>query len=244
MRKPRFHPLAARCFESVFIPMRNFRLGGIEIANLPASLPAGRPVVLAGNHVSNWDGFLFREAQRRMRPDWPIYSVMLEAELRRYPIIRLLGGIGIEPGSAASVAGALRAARRLRREGADFFFSYFPQGRIFPSFKRPLGFRAGLDLFLEALAPATVIPAALHMEPMKKLAPTFFVSLGRPLATDGPHAGPFHRVLQERVEEEIDRLHARLALHGEDAGPSLGNGEVADAGAGAAAASRGEAGRA
>jgi 1-acyl-sn-glycerol-3-phosphate acyltransferase len=231
MRKPTFHPLAARCFESVFIPMRNFRLGGIEIVNLPGSLPEGRPVVLVGNHVSNWDGFIFRETQRRIRPRWPIYSLMLEAELRRYPIIRLLGGIGIEPGSAASVAGALRAARGLRREGADFFFSYFPQGRIFPSFKRPLGFRAGLDLFLQALAPATVIPAALHVEPMKKLAPTFFVSLGRPIATDGPHAGPFHRLCEERVEEEIDRLHARLALHGEDADPSGRSPDAAAAGA-------------
>jgi hypothetical protein len=66
---------------------------------------------------------------------------------------------------------------------------------------------------------------------MKRLAPTFFVSLGRPFGTDQPHAGPFHRYCEERVEEEIDRLHARLALHGEDAFPSDGEAEAAIAGA-------------
>ena len=206
VRKPVFNPFAVRCFESVFIPWRNSRLGELRLLNLPEALPPGKPVLLVGNHVSNWDGFLFREIQKRLRPEWPLYSVMLESELEKRPYFRWLGGLGIRPDSAASVSAALRTLKELRAEGPDFCLSYFPQGRIFPSFKRPLGFKGGIDLFIRALAPLTVIPVGLHMEPMRRLAPTFFISLGRPMRIDRPSM--VHRVLEDLVQTEIDRVHA------------------------------------
>lgn len=210
VRLPTFSPFAARCFEAVFLPMRNFRIGEIRVLNQPPpeAIPQGRPILLAGNHVSNWDGFLFREVQRRLRPDWPLYSVMLEKELAARPMFRYLGGIGIDPEAPASIAGALRAVRALRAANPDFFLSYFPQGSLYPSFKRPLGFLGGVDLFVRALAPLTVIPVGLHMEPLQKLAPTFFISLGRPMRIERP--SPVHRVLEGLVERELDALHARL----------------------------------
>lgn len=205
---PRFDPRAARCFEAVFLPMRKLLLGDLRVLNLPGALPPARPVILAGNHISNWDGFLFREAQRRLAPQWPIYSVMLEEELRRRPMFRRLGGIGIDPASPASVARALRAARELRRGGSDFFFSYFPQGRIRPAALRPLGFQGGIDLFVRALAPATLIPAGIHMEAMKKLRPSVFVSLGRPFRIDRP--SPLHAILESLVAAELERIQKWL----------------------------------
>ncbi len=211
----RFSPFLARGFESVFVPLRNFRLGDLHVLGMPESLPGDRPVIAIANHVSNWDGFLLRELQKRLRPGWPVYSVMLEEELRRYPLFRALGGLGIRPGSAASVSRALRTARSLREAGPDFFFSYFPQGRIWPSFRRPLGFLGGIDLFLRALAPATLLPVGLHLEPLRKLSPTAFVSVGRPLKVDRP--SPMHRILEDLVQAQVDRIHDFLAAHGEDA---------------------------
>lgn len=211
---PVFSPLAARMFEMVFLPMRGLRLGRLHFLNLPEALPPGRPVLLVGNHVSNWDGFMFREIQRSLKPQWPIYSVMLEEELRRYPMIRLLGGIGMRPTSAASVATCLRRVAALRRRDPDFFLSYFPQGRIYPSFKRPLQFRAGIDLFIRALAPLTLLPVGLHMEPLRGLAPSFLVSVGRPMRVDKP--SPVHRVVEDLVQAETDKIHALLCRHGED----------------------------
>jgi 1-acyl-sn-glycerol-3-phosphate acyltransferase len=205
---PRFEPWAARCFESVFLPMRRLFLGDVHILNLPASLPPGRPVLLVGNHISNWDGFLFREVQRRLAPSWPVFSIMLEAELRQRPLFRRLGGIGIDPGAPSSVANALRAVRGLRKGGGDFFLSYFPQGRITPAATRPLGFLGGIDLFLRAMAPATVLPAGIHMEPMRKLRPAMFVSLGRPFKIDKPSS--VSAILESLVAAELDRIQARL----------------------------------
>ena len=211
---PTFHPLAAKCFESVFIPLRNFHLGELCFFNIPDSIPVGRPVLLVGNHISNWDGFLFREIQKRLRLDWPIYSVMLEQELRKRPMFRFLGGLGIDPQSPASIGRALRTIKEMRAKNPNFFLSYFPQGQIFPSFKRPLDFKAGVDLFVRALSPLTVIPVGLHMEPMRKLAPAFFISLGRPMRIDRPSV--VHRVLEDLVQAEVDRVHTQLSMHGEN----------------------------
>jgi 1-acyl-sn-glycerol-3-phosphate acyltransferase len=205
---PRFDPWTARCFESVFLPMRNLLLGDLHVLNLPGALPPGRPVLLVGNHISNWDGFLFREVQRRLAPAWPIYSVMLEEELRHRPIFRRLGGIGIDPRSPASVAGSVRAVRALRGQGPDFFLSFFPQGRVSPAAKRPLGFLGGVDLFVRALAPATILPVGIHLEAMRKLRPSMFVSVGRPFKIDKPSA--LHAILEGLVQNELDRIQSLL----------------------------------
>lgn len=214
--RPTFQPLAARCFETVFLPMRRLFLGDIHILNLPVSLPPDRPVLLVGNHISNWDGFLFREVQRRLAPDWPIYSVMLEEELRKRPLFRRLGGIGVDPGSAATIMSALKGLRALRKEGSGFFLSYFPQGRIRPAATRPLGFLGGIDLFLRAMAPATIIPAGIHMEPMRKLRPAMFVSLGRPFKIDRP--SPVCAILESLVAAELDRIQDALKTWDGDIG--------------------------
>ena len=211
----RFSPFLARGFESVFLPLRRFRLAGVHFLDFPDDLPPDRPVLAVANHVSNWDGFLLRELQRRLRPGWPIYSLMLEDELVRRPLFRSLGGIGIRPGSAGSVAGAFRTVRGLRAAGTGFFLSYFPQGRIWPSFRRPLGFQAGIDLFLRALAPATLLPVGIHLEPLRGLAPAAFVAVGRPFKADRP--SPVHKLLEDLVQARVDRIHAWLSQHGEDA---------------------------
>lgn len=199
----------------VFGPLMRRRLADVHFLGLPEALPPGRPVIALANHVSNWDGFLLRELQKRLRPGWPVYSVMLEAELRRYPLFRRLGGLGITPDSPASVGRVLRALKARRAVDGDFFLSYFPQGRIWPAFRRPLGFKPGIDLFVRALAPAVLLPVAIHVEPLRNLRPTVFVAAGRPLKVD--RASPMHLLLQDLVQTQIDRIHAFLSEHGEDA---------------------------
>lgn len=211
----RFSPFLARGFEAVFGHVMRQRLADIHFLDLPASLPPDRPVLAFANHVSNWDGFLLRAVQKRLRPEWPVYSVMLAEELRRYPLFRRLGGVGIRPGSPVSVGRALRLLRARRAEDGDFFLSYFPQGRIWPSFRRPLGFLPGIDLFVRALAPVTLLPLAIHVEPLRKLRPSVFVAAGRLLKVDRP--SPMHLLLQDLVQSRLDHLHAFLSEHGEDA---------------------------
>jgi len=207
----RFSRAAVGAFELFFRPWMRRRVHAVRVAGLPARLPADRPLLLAANHVSWWDGFVLREVQRALRPGAPMYTLMSRAELARFPFFRQLGVVGVEGSSPGSVSGALRFLRARLEERPDAVVVYFPQGQIWPSHRRPLGFRRGVELFARHLSPL-VLPVGLHAEPLNTVAPTFFVSVGEPLERAWEV-----ETLERRVEAELDALLAFLSAHGEEA---------------------------
>jgi len=209
----RWSPLAVRGFEAFFRPWRDARVRTLA-AGLPAQLPRDVPLLLAANHVSWWDPFTLREVQRALRPAAPFHTVMLEAELARRPFFRRLGVVGLDPASPASLRACIRQLRRLLSERPDATVCFFPQGRIWPSFKRPLAFRPGIHLFARELAPLVVLPIGLHVEPLNATRSTVFASAGAPIHMD---ASLDPAALETAVEREVDAIHAFLARHGEDA---------------------------
>jgi 1-acyl-sn-glycerol-3-phosphate acyltransferase len=200
-------------FDSVFRPWMQRRIRTC-IAGAPSRVADGTPILLVANHVSWWDGFLLRAVQRDLRPQSVLYTLALERELRSHPILRFTGGIGVDPASPSSVLRAVRRFETNRREFPDAVFAYFPQGCIAPSFKRPLEFRRGVELFARALAPLTVLPVAIHIEPITNLAPTAFVTLGNPFASDG---NINHHDLERQIHALLDETLAFVAKHGERA---------------------------
>ena len=209
--KSRFSRPAVAAFELFFRPWMRRRVHAVRIAF--AARPAtGRPLLLAANHVSWWDGFVLREVQRALRPGAPMYTVMSSAELARFPYFRLMGVVGVDPASPGSVARALAFLRARLRERPESTVVFFPQGRIWPSHRRPLGFRRGVEVFARRLS-AHVLPVGIHAEPLNTVAPTFFVSVGE--GVDG-HTSAAE--LERRVEAELDAVLGFLAEHGEEAG--------------------------
>ncbi|HEX6372251.1 MAG TPA: lysophospholipid acyltransferase family protein [Longimicrobium sp.] len=208
----RWQPPAVRAFELFFRPWRDARVR-TRVAGLPRALPEGVPLLLAANHVSWWDPFTLREVQRALRPTAPFFTVMLEAELARRPFFRRLGVVGLDPASPASLRACIRQLRRLLDAHPDGSVCFFPQGRIWPSFKRPLAFRPGIGLLARELAPLLVLPVGLHVEPLSATRPTVFASAG-PLIVDS-HLDPTE--LETAVEREADAILAFLSRHGENA---------------------------
>jgi 1-acyl-sn-glycerol-3-phosphate acyltransferase len=206
-----YSPLAIAAFDRVFLRWMRRRVSAVRMTGLPDGVPQGAPLLLAANHVSWWDGFVLREVQRALRPRAPMYTVMTRRELGRAPFLGALGGVGIDPASPASIPGAIRELRDRLARHPDAVILFFPQGRIWPSHRRPLGFRRGVELFARELG-ATIVPAGLHMEPLNTVAPSFFVSLGEPVEGRTPVAE-----LERRVEAQLDAILGFLAEHGEDA---------------------------
>jgi 1-acyl-sn-glycerol-3-phosphate acyltransferase len=206
----RFSPTVVRAFELVFRPWMHRRIR-VLITGLPRDLDAGRPLVIAANHVSWWDGFLLREVQRRVRPNAPHYTLMTRRELDRFPFFRRLGVVGIDPGSAGSVLRALRVLEARVAERPDSVVGFFPQGRIWPSYRRPLGFRRGVERFARRLS-AQVLPIGIHAEPLNAPAPSLFLNAGEIVEPTVPVAR-----LETEVERLLDDLFEFLALHGESA---------------------------
>jgi 1-acyl-sn-glycerol-3-phosphate acyltransferase len=211
----RFSPLALRAFEAVFRPWMRRRLDAIRFTGLPERLPPRLPLLVVANHVSWWDAFLVREVHRVLRPGAPLFTVMLEPELARRPFFRWMGVTGIAPGAPASVARTLRGLQRAVHAHPGATVLFFPQGRIWPSHRRPLGFERGVEGLARRLAPVTLLPVAIHLEPLTAPAPTAFLSAGAPLlCTTGAPAAEY---LERAVEAELDALRAFLAVHGEAA---------------------------
>lgn len=211
--RSRFSPLALRAFEAFFLPWRRRRLAATLLAGLPRDLPRDRPLVLASAHVSWWDAFVLRDIHRALRPDAPLYTVMTERELSRFPFFRLIGVFGMDAESPGSVRGALRFLEERTGERRDSVLIYFPQGRIWPSHRRPLGFQRGVELFARRIAPAIVLPVAMHHEPLSASSPTVLANAGEPIFTDGGELD--HHRLEKAVEAASDALLAFVAAHGE-----------------------------
>jgi len=201
-------------FDAVFRRYRDLHLERVLMGGLPDPAPAG-PLLLVANHTSWWDGFLLREVQRRLRPHGRPYTVMLDRELGRRPLLRLLGGVGITPGDTAGLRRAVATLVEARRSHAeDFVLFFFPQGRIWPSHRRPLGFEPGIERLAEVLAPATILPVGIHLEPLNAAAPTACLLAGEPIPVGGRRVGL--REIEGSVWLQVDRLHRLTAQYGED----------------------------
>ncbi|HSJ25944.1 MAG TPA: 1-acyl-sn-glycerol-3-phosphate acyltransferase [Longimicrobiales bacterium] len=205
--------VAASGFDLVFAQWRRRRLRTAPVLGLPASLPRDRPLVLVANHTSWWDGFLLRDLYRVLRPGAPLHVVMLAEELQRHPFLGVLGGVPMKPDSPASVLGTLRRLHAEVERRPEAGILYFPQGRIWPAWRRPLGFHRGIELLLRQLGPALVLPAAIHVEALNRSAPTAFISLAPVRESPGDDVSA--RALEAAVEDRLDHLAGLLAEHGE-----------------------------
>jgi 1-acyl-sn-glycerol-3-phosphate acyltransferase len=210
----RYSANAWRLFSLAFGPRMRLGVRKTLFTGVPRELPNDTPLLLVANHVSWWDGFILRPLHQEVRRGGALHIVMLEKELQRRPLLRRLGGIGLEPGSPSSLRALLRDLGAERRRDPSLSVLFFPQGRIWPSHRSPLGFRGGVRLLTEALAPVTVLPVGLHLEGGNHMAPTAFASCASPMLTDG---GLPLESFESPVHEELRAIHDFLARYGEDA---------------------------
>ena len=222
----RFNRIAWRGFDTVFAPWMRHHLRISMIGSAPAPLGSG-PVILVSNHVSWWDGFLLHEIQKRIRPHSPLYTIALERELSAHPVLRLIGGVGMTPSSPSSILRAMRGLQERIAEDPDSMIGFFPQGCIAPSFRRPLGFTRGIELFARKIGNLTIIPVALHIEPLTGMAPTAFVHIGEPRLA--PNGEVDAESLQSDVTGLLDATLAGLSLHGEDSVRAMSDAEASSA---------------
>lgn len=180
----------------------------------PAPDPEG-PLLLAANHVGWWDGFLLRRLQRRLRPDSRYFTIMLESQLRRYPFLRQLGGLGFDPGSHRSLRSLIARLRELRERSPGSVVLFFPQGRIVPAHRRPLDFAPGVRLVAEALAPSAVVPVGITMTPSPASpAMDAWILAGAPLKDPAQWTA---MRLEEATSRLLDRVQGHLGSHEERA---------------------------
>ncbi|CAM3246401.1 lysophospholipid acyltransferase family protein [Rhodothermus bifroesti] len=202
-----------KVFFSFFAPYRWLCLHRVLIAESSPPLGSDRAVLLCANHVSWWDGFLLRAVHHRLAAHMPLYTVMLSAQRQRFFWFRWMGALGIDPGNVGSLRRLFRFLHQERKR-RPYWLAFFPQGKIRPSFARPLRFQPGIRLMVRAVHPGWIIPVALHLEPLRYPGPTAFVILGRPIDTT---EDPSPEMLEAATQNLLDRLLMWLSEVGEDA---------------------------
>ncbi len=215
---PSGSPTVWRLFDAGFRPWLRTRLAGIHLAGLPpeGTLDPTLPLLLVANHTSWFDGFLLREVHRSLRPGGPLRTVMLRRELRGRPLLRILGGVGFEPERPATFRGVLRTLAAERRAPVAATVSFFPQGRIYPSFRAPLTFHPGVELVARHLRPLHLLPVGIHLEGGNRTRPAAFLLAGE-LRTVLEGEVPTARELEGQVAAETGRMRDFLARWGEEA---------------------------
>ncbi len=178
-------------------------LGGLQVSEVQS------PVILISNHSTWWDGFFMRLVQKKFFPDRPLYTVAMRSEQHKLPFFfRKLGVLPLGPGPQQTLRLVRCLLARSNEALGKVVISYFPQGKIYPSLKRPLQFKRGIEVIAKALG-AAVIPVGIHIEPMQYKKPTAFIVVGAP--TVGASAIELERL----VERELDRLIGQLCERGE-----------------------------
>lgn len=209
----RHSPLVTAAFEAVFLPWRRRHLRTVPLAGMPRPPAPDMPLVLVANHTSWWDGFLLRDVHRALRPRSPLLTAMSAAELDRHRFLRRLGAFSIDARRTGAVRGMLRDVRHACSLRPDTTIAWFPQGCIRPAWRRPLGFRRGIELLLENIAPCRVLPVAIHIEPLHRAQPTAFI-FAAPLLRC-PDDDVSARALEAAITERLDRIAD--ALRGSEA---------------------------
>lgn len=137
------------------------------------------PILLAGNHVAFWDGFVCALLSERLGVE---PRVLMGAEgLRGAPLLRWTGAFGVEPDDPRDGARAVGyAARFLDRPGRALWI--FPQGRQRPQWELPLRFRGGASAIARRAPQAALVPFALHYEVAERERPEVWIHFGAPLS--------------------------------------------------------------
>lgn len=172
------------------------------------------PVLFISNHVSWWDGFFLFEIQRRTRPQAQLYTIALEKTCRENPILPRMGVLPLQPGNPGSLKALLTHLKKLRSEipPEELLVSFFPQGKIKPSFHGDLGFQRGIEKIISALAPVTVVPVGIHIEPMTGKKPTAILSIGNSFLCSSEREA---NEIEFEVKEALNSIHQKLFFNGE-----------------------------
>lgn len=177
----------------------DYRVVGVE------NIPAG-PAVILSKHQSAWETMAFQRI-------FPPVVWVLKRELLRIPFFGW--GLAMTSPIAIDRAAGKDALRQVAEQGKarlalGFWVVIYPEGtRVKPGVK---GKYNGGGAFLAVQASAPVVPVAHNAgefwgkNAFLKYPGTITVSIGRPIATQGMKASVLNALVEEWIEQEMQRI--------------------------------------
>ena len=107
-------------------------------------LPRG-PVLWVANHVSGWDGLILQLLSFKFLRSHRFYAVMATSGWRKNRWLQAVGTIPMDAQKPMNIRSTFRLLTRPSEpSNSPLSIAYFPQGRMWPSTRRPLGFERGI----------------------------------------------------------------------------------------------------
>lgn len=160
-----------------------------------------RPIILAANHTTWWDGIFTLMLHHWLRVDGRFLVAADSAESMGF--IGTFGGIGVETSTLAGLTSALEeAAAHLDGPGRSVLL--FPQGRFRAPGVRPLELQRGVKL-LQRWSDAPIVPVSITMAFLDTHLPAAILTLGEPLE---PGRRDVMEVLESRIEADLEAHQA------------------------------------
>jgi len=121
------------------------RFGKVNF-HLSDTINPEKSLLIIGNHVTWWDGFVVWQFNRQLLKK-NFYVMMLEDQLRKLWFFRKIGGFSINPGNR-SVTESLRFAAEVLKNRENLLL-FYPQGRLHSLYDQDFTFHKGVDYLLK-----------------------------------------------------------------------------------------------
>jgi 1-acyl-sn-glycerol-3-phosphate acyltransferase len=143
------------------------------------------PVILAPNHSTWWDGFFVYILNQHFFQR-KFYIMILEEQLIQYKFFQKIGGYSISQDSPKSIIQSLEFTSKIMRLYPNSLITIFPQGKLFPSFKKPLFFKKGIEKVIKLYGDnVTVLPLSIRIEFLNEEKPNVYFAFGTPFISNG-----------------------------------------------------------
>jgi 1-acyl-sn-glycerol-3-phosphate acyltransferase len=175
---------------------------GAYCLNPPPKPIENAAMIVTPNHVSWWDGFWALEINRRF---WKrkFHIMMLEGQLRNYPLFARAGAFSIDPSNPKNIFRSLRYLAQVSAEPGSLAV-FFPQGKIVPDVDR-VQLKLGLTK-LPAEKPTFLYPYYACVHHFNRRKPTIFFHFGRPISFEKRYVKN-----PETLEKELNILRKKTA---------------------------------
>jgi 1-acyl-sn-glycerol-3-phosphate acyltransferase len=174
-------------------------------------------VLIVSNHTSWWDPMMCIYLGHRV---WQAdgFALMNAANLRRFPFLGRVGGVGVEPDDAEDGRQVITYLTQLLKTRGRLVW-IFPQGQEQRGRHAMDEFKPGAAIICKK-APATrLIPVGLRYEFGATEHPEIFVAIGEPLPPSFSIRSQ-RQAQQQAVEKLLEQIDERLR-HGPDAADSF-----------------------